>query len=181
MDMDKVSSVLEMYARHCGLHTSAAVNTKTLGRKARSFLFSDESLFEEKQLKELVNWIDGKARLDWAAFDPKSFPYSSIVSTERDIYAHCRAMLPKMQVFLSEGRNDKCLRWVGFIWGCCVFFEESFSSDFDKKIALVLEYRSYFTQENRLDLAHAFLGIIQGLLWSGGTFTLTAFMDHSRP
>jgi hypothetical protein len=31
--------------------------------------------------------------------------------------AHCHGMLDKMEVFLDEGRIEKCFRWLGFLQG----------------------------------------------------------------
>lgn len=32
-------------------------------------------------------------------------------------YNHMRQMIPKMRVFLEEGRREKLMRWLGFIQG----------------------------------------------------------------
>jgi hypothetical protein len=98
------------------------------------------------------------------------------------IRRHVMAMIPKMYIFLDEGRLEKCLRWVGFVWGCGLFLEKSFFSAayFEEKLVRALEYRHYYVAEKRIDLSFASLGMIQGMLWSSGMYSLDELKNHNK-
>jgi len=46
------------------------------------------------------------------------FPHDKKPETQEEKLGHCYGMLPKMEVFIQEGRMDKAFRWLGFIQGC---------------------------------------------------------------
>ncbi|HEY0979360.1 MAG TPA: hypothetical protein VGE23_00765 [Candidatus Paceibacterota bacterium] len=55
--------------------------------------------------------------------EPEEYPHDDLVGPkssegEADVLAHCCAMLPKMEVFVSEGRIEEAMRWLVFVQGC---------------------------------------------------------------
>ena len=62
---------------------------------------------------------------------PGEFPDKGLLPFPSDIIAHCLQMLPKMKVFLKEGRIDKLNRWLGFVQG--VLWAHGFKSLYELK------------------------------------------------
>lgn len=53
--------------------------------------------------------------------DPEEYPHDELVgpkNDEADVLEHCCAMLPKMEVFIDQGRVEKAMRWLCFVQGC---------------------------------------------------------------
>ena len=53
--------------------------------------------------------------------EPEEYPHDDLVgpkNDEADVLAHCCAMLPKMEVFVSEGRIEEAVCWLVFVQGC---------------------------------------------------------------
>lgn len=45
------------------------------------------------------------------------FPHGKMPRTLAEMLAHCHGMLEQMEVFITEGRMEKVMRWLGFIQG----------------------------------------------------------------
>jgi hypothetical protein len=58
MDAEKIAAVFDMYVKRCS-HDGAVVtlDSETLGKEAREFLFSDESLLDIKELSECLDYL----------------------------------------------------------------------------------------------------------------------------
>ncbi|MES2931694.1 MAG: hypothetical protein V4682_03290 [Patescibacteria group bacterium] len=52
--------------------------------------------------------------------EPRDYPHEELVIFKQgeDPLAHCCGMLPKMEIFIHEGRIEKAMRWLGFVQGC---------------------------------------------------------------
>ena len=53
--------------------------------------------------------------------EPKDYPHEELMVPRHgddDALAHCCGMLPKIELFVHEGRIEKAMRWLGFIQGC---------------------------------------------------------------
>lgn len=52
--------------------------------------------------------------------EPKDYPHDELVGPRQgeDVLAHCCGMLPKIELFIHEGKIGKAKRWLGFIQGC---------------------------------------------------------------
>lgn len=59
--------------------------------------------------------------------EPKDYPHDELLGSRQDadILAHCCGMLPKIEIFVHEGRIEKAMRWVGFVqaclWACGIY------------------------------------------------------------
>jgi hypothetical protein len=187
MDAEKIAAVFDMYVKRCN-PDGVVVNfdNETLGKEARNFLFSDESLLGTKELSKCLDYL-AYVHHDSGEGEPfifaEDFPHDAKAPSLISVRRHVMAMIPKMYVFIKEGRPEKCLRWVGFVWGCSIFLENSFfpRTHFEKKLVSALEYRHYYALEKRIDLSFAFLGMIQGMLWSSGVYSLQELKDHNKP
>ena len=133
----------------------------------------------------LVTTFVGIMRDHFAAgkIEPADFPYKEKPSSHGEILSHCCGMLPKMEVFLQEGRLGKSFRWVGFILGCV--WSISGSSLLNKEMLsfcnVVLDRMDGLVEEGATDEAFVFLSFTQGCFWSMGKFTLEELMNHNRP
>lgn len=58
-----------------------------------------------------------RKRLTELRIEEKSISHVLFMSSRKEGLEHCHAMLPKMEVFLVEGRLDKVFRWLGFLQG----------------------------------------------------------------
>jgi hypothetical protein len=187
MDAEKIAAVFDMYVKRCSPNgTDINLDSETLRKEARRFLFSDESLLDPKELREYLDhlaYLHGDSGEGEPFIFAEDFPHDAKAPSLISIRRHVMAMFPKMYVFLEEDRLEKCLRWVGFAWGCGSFLEKSFfpAVYFEEKIARALAYRHYYAVEKRTDLSFAFLGMIQGMLWSSGVYSLQELKDHNKP
>lgn len=59
------------------------------------------------------------------------FPHGEIPANPAEMLAHCHRMLDMMEVFITEGRMDKVMRWLGFLQG--VFWSRGWYSLEDLK------------------------------------------------
>jgi hypothetical protein len=187
MDAEKIAAVFDIYVKRFNPDDVIVhLCRDTLGRTARHFLFSEVSLLEREELKQsldLTVYLHEKAEEDMPFVTPLSFPHEDRGPSARDIEQHFMAMIPKMYVFIEEKRLEKCLRWLGFLWGCGMYRDEPYfqTAYFNEKIIRILEYRHYYSSEGRIDLSFVHLGMVQGLLWCSGAYSLEELKDHNKP
>ena len=46
-----------------------------------------------------------------------NFPHSEIPVNSVEMLAHCHGMIDQMEIFITEGRMEKVMRWLGFLQG----------------------------------------------------------------
>ena len=185
MDAKEIAAVLDIYEKRYSKRVRIVIqDPEVLKKEAQHFLFSDTSLLDIKELSETLD------HLEYLHQEPRSiprisaqeFPHDRSGPTPTENKEHCLAMFPKMSGFIAQGKLEKCLRWVGFVWGCSMYLHGSFAPiDLLKsRMKKILEFQRYYFSEGRLDLACAFLGMIQGILWSAGAYSLDELKAHNR-
>jgi len=94
---------------------------------------------------------------------------------------HCHGMLDKILWFLSQGRNEKALRWVGFVRGVWWSQEEypPVTVSIGHCLAAVVRIEILLT-EKKFKEAFYVLGVVQGILWARGIYTLQDLKNHNR-
>lgn len=186
--MEQVALVLEGYARRYNPEQLFGIEEEgALEEEARAFLFSDTSLLDKTELQTVLNHLMSKFDQEFVSYIPRmipqDFPHELSAPAYMQVREHCMAMFPKMQDFLREDHLEKLLRWIGFVSGSSIFLHENLRAPdfFGIRMSRILEYRHYYFAENRFDLAMAFLGTVQGLLWSAGAYSLEELKTHNRP
>ncbi len=58
-----------------------------------------------------------RAAFEERGIDPFDYPHDEVLYATSCGLRHCRGMLDKMEVFITENRMDKVYRWLGFIQG----------------------------------------------------------------
>lgn len=56
-------------------------------------------------------------KLQALAIIPHDYPHEELLKSPEASLEHLASMLPKMRIFLNEGRTNKVYRWLGFIQG----------------------------------------------------------------
>lgn len=166
MDGPKILEVIDIYRKHF----------TEMGIQAR--FFQKEVPSDRNKLTETIEKY--RARFEKMGVEASDFPEKEIPTSIEKIMAHCCGMLAKMLVFISEGRIEKTLRWIGFILGC----EQSSRLSKEEILAFchsVLDKMEGLVKEGCLDEAFVWLGFVQGCLWSIGQYSLEELQNHNRP
>jgi hypothetical protein len=115
--------------------------------------------------------------------EPLAMDYDTCFSTSRQsAMNHLSSMLPKMVEFASQGRDEKLMRWFGFIISTLNSFDfvyDDKETAYNNLLWVLPEMRQFIEKGNRLAFMLD-LGIIQGALCSFGSFTLNELRDHNR-
>ena len=106
MDAEKIAAVLDMYVKRCRPEGVVVnLDDETLGKGARHFLFSDESLLDGKELSECLDhlaYVHGDSG-EWEPFIfAEDFPHDAKAPSLIGIRRHTMAMIPKMHAFLKR-------------------------------------------------------------------------------
>lgn len=149
-----------------------------------------------KELDELVlpmSEVDIKHRLKgWRtlyALDkvaPKTHPQNQLLAVgdrEEKIQTHCLGMILQMEQFIAEDRWHKVLRWYGFIYGAKATFIPRQQGLMESLQLPVLALRRIINAAEIGDMLVAckLLGLVQGVLWGRGLYSLETLKNHNRP
>lgn len=149
-----------------------------------------------KELDELVlpiSEVDIRHRLkSWRAVYalaeviPADYPHDQLLAVwdrEEKIQAHCLGMIPQMEQFIVGGRWHKVLRWYGFVYGATATFIPRQQGLMDSLQLPMLALRRIINAAEIGDMLVAckLLGLVQGVLWGRGLYSLEALKNHNRP
>ena len=111
----------------------------------------------------------------------EEFLYEMTKPAPVHIVRHCLAIIPKAYKLLAEGDLEKCLLVTGFIRGCRMYCEAEYLSEstIKRNMAKIFEYRLQIPTD-RIDALHFFLGMMQGMLWSSGMYSLQELETHNN-
>lgn len=181
MDAGKVVQIAELYKQQFGsLESFTPSMRRYISRdfkKAGPPPTTKEAIATIIALNEMVSSAPESS--DSARF----FDQAGRAPTEKEIWAHCDAMVPRIKRMLAEDQLEKCCHWMGFVSGAEVTaFAFHPLCGLGKEMAVCASLDAIkAAKKGRLLESICHLGFAQGALWVAGAHSIAELETHNLP
>lgn len=181
MDAGKVIQVAELYKQQ--LEGLAAFTPSIRRYIFRDFKKSGPPPTTKDEIYALIALGEVSSSVPGSSVFARLFDHAGRAPTEKEVWAHCEAMVPQVKQMLAEDRLEKCCRWIGFISGAEVStFAFHPLYGLGKEMAVCASLDAIKAAKNgRLLESFCHLGFAQGALWVAGVYSIAELKAHNMP
>ncbi|OGZ05891.1 MAG: hypothetical protein A2845_03760 [Candidatus Lloydbacteria bacterium RIFCSPHIGHO2_01_FULL_49_22] len=181
MDAGKVIQVAELYKQQFEALASFTPSIRRYIR--RDFKKAGPPPTTKDEISALIALGEAYPSAPGSSVPARSFDHAGRAPTEKEVWAHCEAMVPAIKQMLAEDRLEKCCRWIGFISGAEVAtFAFHPLYGLGKEMAVCASLDAIKAAKNgRLLESFCHLGFAQGALWVAGAYSIDELKEHNRP